>query len=56
MIANPVGSSDVGMGSDDNKVTVLWQDQQKDFAKMSKQKLARELVALIAINGFPEQK
>jgi phosphopantothenoylcysteine decarboxylase/phosphopantothenate--cysteine ligase len=33
---------------DDNVATVLWNDEQVEFEKMSKQKLARELVELIA--------
>ncbi len=48
IIANLVGEG-VGIDSDENAVTVLWCDQQKEFATMSKQKLARELIALIAL-------
>lgn len=44
IVANEVA---VGMGSDDNAVTVIWQDQQVEFAQMSKQKLARKLIELI---------
>jgi phosphopantothenoylcysteine decarboxylase/phosphopantothenate--cysteine ligase len=50
IIANDVTQSQVGIGSDDNAVTVLWQDQQQTFPSMSKQKLARELIALISEN------
>lgn len=46
IIANQVGDG-VGIGSDDNAVTVLWDEQQKEFEKMSKRKLARELVELV---------
>lgn len=48
IIANQVGRADVGIGSDDNAVTVLWQKEQREFAKMPKQQLARELIELIA--------
>ena len=44
MVANEVG---MGMGGDDNAVTVLWGDQQVDFPKMTKQKLARKLIEVI---------
>jgi phosphopantothenoylcysteine decarboxylase/phosphopantothenate--cysteine ligase len=47
IIANQVGSNQ-GIGSDENAVTVLWRDGQQSFPLMSKQKLARELIALIA--------
>ncbi len=47
IIANEVGEQK-GMGQEDNTVTVLWKNQQKAFATMSKVKLARELIALIA--------
>jgi phosphopantothenoylcysteine decarboxylase/phosphopantothenate--cysteine ligase len=36
-----------GIDQDDNTVTVLSANQQKEFDKMSKQKLARELIELI---------
>jgi phosphopantothenoylcysteine decarboxylase/phosphopantothenate--cysteine ligase len=48
IIANQVGGNDSGIGSDDNAVSVLWDDQRQDFQRTSKSKLARELVALIA--------
>jgi phosphopantothenoylcysteine decarboxylase/phosphopantothenate--cysteine ligase len=48
IVANEVGKAGAGIGSDDNAVSVLWQDQQKDFALMDKRKLARELISLIA--------
>jgi len=47
IIANLVGG-ETGIGSDDNEVTVLWHAQQKNFPRLSKQKLARELIELIA--------
>ena len=48
IIANEVGHAETGIGSDENAVTVLWRDQQKEFTRMHKQKLARELIELIA--------
>jgi phosphopantothenoylcysteine decarboxylase / phosphopantothenate---cysteine ligase len=47
IIANLVGG-ETGIGSDDNEVTVLWHAQQKKFPRLAKQKLARELIELIA--------
>lgn len=47
IIANQVGK-EIGIGSDDNAVTVLWDGEEKVFARMSKAKLARELVEFIA--------
>lgn len=55
IVANPVGQPDAGIGADDNTVSVLWGDQQKVFPRMSKEKLARELVALIA-SQYTEKK
>jgi len=37
-----------GFASDENEVTVLWNENQKSFTKMPKPKLARELIQLIA--------
>jgi phosphopantothenoylcysteine decarboxylase/phosphopantothenate--cysteine ligase len=48
IIANQIGQPDVGARSDDNAATVLWQDEQQVFSRMSKQKLARELIELIS--------
>lgn len=47
IIANLVGEG-IGIGSDDNAVTVLWDKHQKEFEQMSKRKLARKLVELVA--------
>lgn len=47
IIANDVSQLDSGMGSDNNEVTVLWKNQQRNFGRMSKSKLARELILLI---------
>lgn len=45
IVANEVAES---IGQDENVVTVLWQEQQTAFPKMSKNKLARELINVIA--------
>lgn len=47
IIANQVGAG-IGIGMDENSVTVLWKDKQQEFASMPKTKLARELIKLIA--------
>jgi phosphopantothenoylcysteine decarboxylase/phosphopantothenate--cysteine ligase len=47
IVANTVGDG-VGIGSDENEVIVLWGEQQRAFSKMTKKKLARELVELVA--------
>jgi phosphopantothenoylcysteine decarboxylase / phosphopantothenate---cysteine ligase len=46
IIANQVGAG-MGMGTDENSVTVIWENGEQEFALMSKQKLARALVALV---------
>ena len=45
--ANQVGDN-LGFDQDENALTVVWRDGQQEFAKASKDKLARELIALIA--------
>lgn len=45
IVANFVADS---IEQSDNAVTVLWQKQQKELPKQSKQKVARELIELIA--------
>lgn len=45
IVANSVADS---IDQNDNAVTVLWQNQQKELPKQSKQKVARELIELIA--------
>lgn len=47
IIANQVGK-DIGIGSDENAVTVLWSAHQEAFAKMPKRKLARKLIDFIS--------
>lgn len=48
IVANDVSRSDIGFNSDENAVTVFWQQSQQAFGQMSKSTLARELVGLIA--------
>jgi phosphopantothenoylcysteine decarboxylase/phosphopantothenate--cysteine ligase len=52
IIANQVGQKNSGINSDDNAVTVLWDNQQRVFPHMSKHKLARELIEWIAKQFF----
>jgi phosphopantothenoylcysteine decarboxylase/phosphopantothenate--cysteine ligase len=47
IIANEVGEK-TGFDQDDNAVVVITHNQKKEFAMMPKQKLARELIALIS--------
>ncbi|MHB1946538.1 MAG: bifunctional phosphopantothenoylcysteine decarboxylase/phosphopantothenate--cysteine ligase CoaBC [Gammaproteobacteria bacterium] len=47
IIANQVDSG-LGIGCDENAVTVLWKDGQQEFHLMSKHKLARNLIAFIS--------
>ena len=47
IVANQVGTN-IGIATDENAVTVLWNDEQRDYPRMLKTKLARELVELIA--------
>lgn len=47
IVANQVGQG-IGMGSDDNEVTVITADREIHFARMPKGHLARELIALMA--------
>jgi len=47
IVANKVGK-DRGFDRDDNAVTVLWQDGEKDFENASKIEIARQLVELAA--------
>ncbi len=46
IVANEVVT---GMGGDDNAVTVLWKDEQVEFSKMEKRKLARKLIELVVV-------
>jgi len=48
IIANAVGGHDTGFNSDDNTVSVYWQDGAQHFETLSKTVLARALMELIA--------
>lgn len=48
IVANDVSRNDIGFNSDDNAVTVFWQQSQQAFNQMNKHTLARELIDLIA--------
>lgn len=49
IIANDVSNSRIGFNSDNNAVSVVWKNGQKDYVEMSKQQLARQLINDIAI-------
>ena len=51
IIANQVGAGR-GMGMDDNEVTVITDDAEIQLPLMTKQKLARELVEIVAKNNI----
>jgi phosphopantothenoylcysteine decarboxylase/phosphopantothenate--cysteine ligase len=48
IIANNIAVTGIGFNSDDNAVTVIAKEFQQDFSQLSKQQLARDLIALIA--------
>jgi phosphopantothenoylcysteine decarboxylase/phosphopantothenate--cysteine ligase len=48
IIANDVSNSRIGFNSDNNAVSVVWKNGQKDYVEMSKQQLARHLINDIA--------
>jgi phosphopantothenoylcysteine decarboxylase/phosphopantothenate--cysteine ligase len=48
IVANDVADRSIGFSSDDNAVTVLWQDGEQPLAKASKDAIARQIIALIA--------
>lgn len=52
IVANNVARSDIGFDSLDNEVTVYWQDGEQHLPKASKQKIARQLIPIIA-NKLP---
>ena len=60
IIANDVSNREIGFNSDNNSVTVFWQQDQLSFPQMSKSSLSSELVELIArqyrINTLNEKK
>lgn len=47
VVANQVGRSGTGFESDDNAATAYWADGEREFASMSKQQLAGQLLDLI---------
>ena len=47
--ANLVGRPETGFGADNNELTVFWHDGSKKLERQPKQRLARELVELVAI-------
>ena len=55
IVANEVGDV-LGFDSDDNAVTVLWQDGKKELAEAPKTDLARELIELIAARFTRREK
>lgn len=48
IIANDVSNSDIGFNSDNNEVSLIWDDGEQDLPKCSKQQLGRTLVAEVA--------
>ncbi len=46
--ANLVDKNGLGFNSDDNEVTVFWQNESHVLEKQSKEQLARKLVTLIS--------
>ena len=54
IIANDVSNSRIGFNSDNNAVCVVWGNGQKDYAEMSKQQLARQLINDIATQVINE--
>ena len=48
IVANDVSRSDIGFNSDENAVTVFWNQNQQSFEPRSKSALAAELIDLIA--------
>ena len=49
IIANDVSNNAIGFNSNNNAVSVIWKGGEKDYAKMSKQQLARLLIDDIAM-------
>lgn len=48
IIANDVSSSEIGFNSDNNAVSILWNDGEQHLQLASKRQLSRELIAVIA--------
>ena len=54
IIANDVSNSRIGFNSDNNAVSVVWKNGHRDYAEMSKQQLARQLINDIATQVINE--
>ena len=52
IVANDVSDKQIGFNSDNNAVTVYWQDGEQSFAAQSKQNLANALNELFAQHYF----
>ena len=48
IVANDVANPDIGFNSEDNAVSVFWQDGAQNIAQASKSQIARQLMQLIA--------
>ncbi|MFT6275622.1 MAG: phosphopantothenoylcysteine decarboxylase/phosphopantothenate--cysteine ligase [Halioglobus sp.] len=48
IVANDVSQRDIGFNSDDNEVSVLWQEGEKTLPLCSKEVIARQIIELIA--------
>ena len=48
VVANDISRQDIGFDSKDNEVTIYWQGGEKKLEKSSKEKIARQLIAIIA--------
>lgn len=48
IIANDVSDAGIGFNSDENAVTVIWQDGEQRLAQTAKRALARQLIGIIA--------
>jgi len=48
IVANDVSAEGIGVGSDDNAVTLVWPDHYKELAQASKQRIAQQIITTIA--------
>jgi phosphopantothenoylcysteine decarboxylase/phosphopantothenate--cysteine ligase len=48
VVANLVGGAEIGFDAADNEVTVLWQDGRRHLPRASKERLAGQIMELIA--------
>ena len=49
MSCNDVARADIGFQSDENALTVIWSDGEQHLEKAGKSAIARQLVALLAV-------